>query len=50
MNDIRAGRNYIDGAWVDSAGDGVLSVVNPATLRVVAEVPDSDERDVDGAG
>ncbi len=47
MNDIRAGRNFVDGAWVDSAGGGVLSVVNPATRQVVAEVPDSDERDVD---
>jgi succinate-semialdehyde dehydrogenase/glutarate-semialdehyde dehydrogenase len=49
MNDVRAGRNFVDGAWVDSAGDGMLSVVNPATLQVVAEVPDSDDRDVDHA-
>lgn len=41
----RAG-NYIDGRWLPSAGGRTLSVRNPATLRVVAEVPDSDPSDV----
>jgi aminomuconate-semialdehyde/2-hydroxymuconate-6-semialdehyde dehydrogenase len=38
--------NYIAGEHVEAAGCGWLDKVDPATGAVVAQVPDSDERDV----
>ncbi|ABW13964.1 aldehyde dehydrogenase [Parafrankia sp. EAN1pec] len=40
---------YIDGAWRDSDGDGVLEVLNPATEEVIGAVPDGTVSDVDRA-
>ncbi|MCK9931404.1 aldehyde dehydrogenase family protein [Frankia sp. Mgl5] len=40
---------YIDGAWRDSDGDGVLEVLNPATEEVIGAVPDGTANDVDRA-
>ncbi|WP_018501867.1 aldehyde dehydrogenase family protein [Parafrankia discariae] len=40
---------YIDGAWRDSDGDGVLEVLNPATEEVIGAVPDGTVTDVDRA-
>ena len=31
--------SYVDGAWVDSAADGVIEVDNPATGEIVGTVP-----------
>jgi acyl-CoA reductase-like NAD-dependent aldehyde dehydrogenase len=42
-------RLYIDGAWIDSDGDQVLDVVNPATEAVIAQVPEATRTDVAGA-
>ncbi|MFC1437270.1 aldehyde dehydrogenase family protein [Streptacidiphilus sp. N1-10] len=40
---------YIDGQWQDSAADGVLTVLNPATEETIATVPDATAGDVDRA-
>ncbi len=42
-------KNYIGGAWVDSAGTEVIPVHNPATCEVLAECPESTYADVDNA-
>jgi aldehyde dehydrogenase (NAD+) len=39
----------INGKWVDSSGEGVLTVVNPATEQPIATVPDGSAEDVDRA-
>ncbi|MFI6693012.1 aldehyde dehydrogenase family protein [Streptomyces sp. NPDC050433] len=40
---------FIDGKWVDSAGTGTLTVVNPATEEPIATVPRGNADDVDRA-
>ena len=40
---------FIDGKWVDSAGTGTLTVVNPATEEPIATVPRGHVDDVDRA-
>ena len=40
---------YIDGAWVDSEGDEVIEVVNPATEQVIGRVPQATRGDVQRA-
>jgi aldehyde dehydrogenase (NAD+) len=40
---------YIDGQWVDSSGDGVSHLVNPANEEVFAKVPMALPEDVDKA-
>ena len=40
---------FIDGNWVESAGTGTLTVVNPATEEPIATVPRGDADDVDRA-
>ncbi|WP_135820480.1 aldehyde dehydrogenase family protein [Halostella litorea] len=40
---------YIDGEWVDSAGDGEIAVTDPSTRETVARVPAGVEADVDAA-
>lgn len=40
---------FIDGKWVDSAGTGTLTVVNPATEESIATVPRGSADDVDRA-
>lgn len=42
-------RNYIDGSWSVSTGSESLSVTNPATGEVLAEVPFSSSADVAAA-
>lgn len=39
-------RLFIGGAWVEAAGGGVFTVVNPATGESVAQVPDGGPEDV----
>ncbi|WP_420452960.1 aldehyde dehydrogenase family protein [Ilumatobacter sp.] len=36
---------YIDGAWVASAGEGSIDVVNAATEQVMGSIPDGNESD-----
>lgn len=40
---------WIDGAWTDSKGGGVMSIENPATGQKIAEVVDAGREDVDRA-
>nr|WP_237421895.1 aldehyde dehydrogenase family protein [Gordonia sp. SID5947] len=40
---------YINGAWVASAGEATIEVINPADERVLAVVPDGTAADVDAA-
>ena len=42
-------RLYIDGAWQESEGDAVLTVLNPATEEVIGAVPDGTAGDVNRA-
>jgi acyl-CoA reductase-like NAD-dependent aldehyde dehydrogenase len=37
---------YVDGAWVDAGGDGVLEVINSTTEEVMARVPRGTAADV----
>jgi betaine-aldehyde dehydrogenase len=40
---------FINGQWVDSEGGGMLSIINPASGMVLAQVPDASAADVDRA-
>lgn len=40
---------YINGEWVEPAGDGVTEVINPASEAVCGSVPCGNESDVDKA-
>ena len=40
---------FIDGEWVDPAGDGVIDVINPATEAVVGRIPEGTADDADRA-
>jgi delta 1-pyrroline-5-carboxylate dehydrogenase len=42
-------KNFINGKFVDSLGNGSLPVVNPATEDVICHVPLSTAADVDAA-
>src|SRR6476659_9433328 len=41
--------NFINGAFAPPRSGSYLDDVNPATEEVIAQIPDSDERDVDDA-
>jgi aldehyde dehydrogenase (NAD+) len=40
---------FIDGEWVDPAGDGVIEVVNPTTEEAVGRIPEGTVEDADRA-
>ena len=40
---------FIDGEWVDPAGDGVIDVINPATEAIVGRIPEGMADDADRA-
>ena len=40
---------FINGKWVDSSGDGVISVINPVTEEPIATIPAGAAEDVDRA-
>ncbi len=42
-------QNYIDGTWVDSSSEQILSIINPATAGVIGEVPLSTALEVETA-
>ncbi len=44
---IRA-KNFINAEWVESKGD-IQDVVNPATCRTIAKVPNSTKEEVNAA-
>ncbi|RLA46032.1 MAG: aldehyde dehydrogenase family protein [Gammaproteobacteria bacterium] len=46
---IEHNKIYIDGQWVESSGDGISHLVNPATEEVFAKVPMALPEDVDKA-
>jgi aldehyde dehydrogenase (NAD+) len=46
---IKPGKLFIDGKWVDSASGNSFSTINPATGEVLTQVAKADERDVDAA-
>jgi phenylacetaldehyde dehydrogenase len=45
----REHRSLIGGEWVEPSGDGTIDVLDPATARVIATVPDATKRDIDRA-
>jgi betaine-aldehyde dehydrogenase len=47
--DVTTLRNFIDGEFVESTGDGTTEVVNPATGETIAHAPDSTAEDVERA-
>ncbi|MBI4267018.1 MAG: CoA-acylating methylmalonate-semialdehyde dehydrogenase [Chloroflexi bacterium] len=42
-------QNYVNGEWVDSASKEVNDVINPATGKLIARVPNSTRAEVDAA-
>ena len=40
---------YINGEWIDSTGNDIADVLNPATEEVIAKVPVGTNEDVDNA-
>lgn len=46
---IKPGKLFIDGKWVDSASGNTFPTINPATGEVLTQVAEGDERDVDTA-
>lgn len=48
IKEVRVVKNYIDGEWVDSAGE-IVDVVNPATQKVIAKCPISTREEIDAA-
>ncbi len=49
MDKVQNHKQFINGAWVDSASGKTLAVENPANGTVIASVPSSDVEDVDRA-
>lgn len=49
MPDIHAHQMLIDGAWVNASDDATISVVDPATERVIASTPQATPADLDRA-
>lgn len=46
---IKPGKLFIGGKWVDSASGKSFPTINPATGEVITQVAEGDERDVDAA-
>ena len=42
-------KNYINNQWCDAESGGTFDVINPYTEKVIAQVPASDEKDVEKA-
>ncbi|GHT72714.1 methylmalonate-semialdehyde dehydrogenase (CoA acylating) [Bacteroidia bacterium] len=42
-------KNYINGEWVASTGSAAIDVVNPATGKVIEQVPAGTKADIDNA-
>ncbi len=42
-------KNFINGQWVESKGDNVLDVINPATGKAIVQVPAGSRKDIQDA-
>lgn len=42
-------KNFINGQWVESQGDTLLDVINPATGHAIARVPAGSRKDINAA-
>ena len=40
-------QHYINGEWIDSKGNEVIAVVNPATEEVIGEISAANKDDID---
>ena len=49
MTQRRTLRNFVDGQYVDAAGESTSELINPSTGQVVATAPISSQEDVDAA-
>ena len=49
MTPPRTLRNFVDGQYVDAAGESTSELINPSTGQVVATAPISSQEDVDAA-
>ena len=47
--EIKPGRLFIGGKWVDPTSSKVFPTINPATGEVLTQLADADERDADAA-
>jgi aldehyde dehydrogenase (NAD+) len=47
--EVKPGKLFIGGKWMDSASGKTFSTINPATGEVLAQIAEGDERDVDAA-
>jgi aldehyde dehydrogenase (NAD+) len=46
---IKPGKLFIGGKWVEASSGRTFSTINPATGEALAEIAEADERDVDAA-
>jgi aldehyde dehydrogenase (NAD+) len=46
---VKPGKLFIDGQWVESSTGKTFSTTNPATGEVITQIAEGDERDVDAA-
>jgi aldehyde dehydrogenase (NAD+) len=46
---VKPGRLFIGGKWVDSSSGKTFSTINPATGEVITQIAEGNERDVDAA-
>jgi aldehyde dehydrogenase (NAD+) len=47
--EVKPGKLFIGGKWMDSASGKTFSTINPATGDVLAQIAEGDDRDVDAA-
>ncbi len=47
--EVKPGKLFIGGKWMDSASGKTFSTINPATGEVLAQIAEGDDRDVDAA-
>jgi acyl-CoA reductase-like NAD-dependent aldehyde dehydrogenase len=46
---VKPGKLFIGGQWLDAASGKTFATINPATGEVLAQIAEGDERDVDAA-
>ncbi len=46
---VKPGKLFIGGKWVDSASGKTFATINPATGEVITQIAEGDERDTDAA-
>ena len=40
-------QHYINGEWIDSTGNEIIAVVNPATEEIIGEISAANKDDID---